>query len=69
MTVLFRTGRAGNGKVYYNVDCKKLRQLKREYKKAGWRVDDKGEQGTTYCYRLIEIRKENGYARPKTYLQ
>lgn len=55
VTVLFRVGVDGNGTVYYNVDCKKLRSLKSQYKRAGWRVTDKGEQGKTFVIRLVEL--------------
>lgn len=55
MTVVFEVGAGGNGTVYYNVDCKKLRKLKAEYKRAGWKVTDKGEQGRTFVIRLIQL--------------
>lgn len=45
----------GNSTVFYNVDCKNLKSLKVRYRRAGWRVSDKGEQGKTFVYRLIQL--------------
>lgn len=55
MTVLFRVGTDGNGTVFYNIDCKKFKALKAQYRRAGWRVTDKGEQGKTFVIRLVEL--------------
>lgn len=55
MTVVFEEVAIKKGKVYYNIDCKKLRSLKREYKRAGWDVVDCGEQGRTFVYRKFEL--------------
>lgn len=55
MTVVFENSTGGNGKVYYNVNSKKLRELKAKYKRAGWKVTDLGEQGNTFVYRKFEL--------------
>lgn len=55
MTVVFENTVSKNGKVYYNVDSKKLQKLKREYKRSGWEVIDCGEQGRTFVYRKFEL--------------
>jgi hypothetical protein len=55
MTVVFENNTGGNGTVYYNVDCKKLRQIKAKYKRAGWVIKDLGEQGKTFVYHKFEL--------------
>ena len=55
MMAYFRIGTDGNATVFYNVDSKKLRSLIKQYKKGGWTVTDKGEQGEVFRYRLIEL--------------
>lgn len=59
MTVYIRTLESMDSTIYYNVDCKRLKSLKSEYRRKGFRVKDKGTQGTFINYRLIELRKEN----------